>query len=313
MRSYITHYFILFLSFIFSLNSCSKLINDEYPEFEEIPTVNALLISGDTIKVHVSLSVTIDTTEIKYIDNADVIITSSQGELDTLELLSRGLYISDMIVKEGVEYRMEVQIEGFGKVFGSDKVPTSVSAKIFDHTNHYRYDEEGSFTEGIGIKFYDNPNTIDYYEIALINEDSYSSSASLVSPYNDNSAIILNEGFEPYSTPTLVFSDQLMEDTAISLYLDYYQGQHTSGYGKDSLVQIFDEHTMILEFRHISEEYYNYKKDFYFYKQNRYPGFVEGTATTYPVYTNIENGLGIIGTYSFTRDSIWIPEEHLTL
>ena len=164
--------------------------------------------------------------------------------------------------------------------------------------------------EGIGIEFYDNPETDDYYELVLIKEEyDY---AYAVSAYNDNSAIILNEGFEPYTTGSLVFNDQLMDDSNISLYLDFDQGYHVRDYG-DSLVQIFNEHTIILELRHISEEYYYYKKHYYLYSKDRYPSFVEGTASTYPLYSNMENGIGIIGAYSLTRDSIWIPEEHLKL
>ncbi|MEX0987078.1 MAG: DUF4249 family protein [Bacteroidales bacterium] len=291
-----------------STYSCTKLISDEFPEFEEIPTVNALIEAGEIIKVHVSLSGKIDTTEIKAIDNATVILKSNQVVIDTLDKVNKGLYTSNYVAKEGVRYDIEVLLEGFDIIHGSDMVPKLVSAEIFEHTNQFRYDEEGNFTEGIGIKFYDNPNSIDYYEISLIRKKH--GSAYYVYPYNNNAPIILNEGFEPYTTPSLVFSDQLIQDSVIRLFLDFYQGLTIRNHG-DSLVQIFDAHTMVLEFRHISENYYNYKKHFYLYSKDRYPGFIEGTASYYQNYSNVENGLGIIGAFSVTRDSIWIPEEHL--
>lgn len=296
--------------FLYSSYSCSKLISDKFPEFEETPTVNALLEAGKNIKVHVSLSGKIDTTEIKFIDNATVILKANQDVIDTLDFLNKGLYCSDYIAKEGIRYDIEVLIEGFEMIYGSDMVPKSVSAEIFEHTNQYRYDEEGSFTEGIGIKFYDNPNSINYYEVSLIKKEY--NSAYYVYPYNDNSPIVLNEGFEPYTTPSLVFSDQLIQDSVVRLFLDFYQGYSIRDYG-DSLVQIFEEHDMVLEFRHISENYYNFKKHFYLYSKKRYPGFVEGTASYHHNYSNVKNGFGIIGAYSVTRDSIWIPEEHLQL
>ena len=248
---------LFFLTLISGTLSCSKLISDEFPEFNEVPTVNSLIIAGEYIKVHVSLAEKIDSTYLTLINNAEVLLTSSQGEKDTLELVSNGLYRSDFIAQQGLAYTIEVQIDGFDRIVGSDSVPIPVAGKIFDHTNQYRYNEEGNFMEGIGIEFYDNPETDDYYELVLIKaEYDY---AHAVSAYNDNSAIILNEGFEPYTTGSLVFSDQLMDDSNISLYLDFYQGAEVSDYG-DSLVQTFNEHTIILELRHISEEYYYYKK-----------------------------------------------------
>ncbi len=296
---------------LYTICSCSKLISDEFPNYDELPTVNALLVAGEPIKVHVSLAERIDTTILTIINDAFVVIHSQQEGIDTLYYIGGGLYKSVFIAKQGYAYTIETLIDGFDKIIGSDSVPHRVNAKISDHTNYYRYDEEGNFTEGIEIEFYDDPNTTDFYEIAIIREE-YSSSY-YVYPYSENTPIILNEGYEPYTTPSLVFSDQLMGDSIIRIYFDFYQGMHISDFGNDSLVQIFDEHAMKLEFRHVSESYYNYKKHFYFYEKDRYPGFVEGTASTYPIYSNMENGFGIIGAYSITRDSIWIPEEHMPL
>ena len=288
--------------------SCTELITSEFPDFKEAPTINALLITGKIIKVHVSLAEKNDTTFISLIDDARVIIKSDIGETDTLSLVSHGLYTSDLVAQAGVNYSIVVSIEGFEKISSSTKVLPPVHAKIVYHSNQYSYNEEGSYMEGLGIEFYDNPNSTDFYEIALIKRRN--SSLNYVSAYNRNSVILLSEGFEPYSTSTLLLSDKLMKDSIINLILDY----STDGYGmrcysNDSCVNHFDEHIMILELRHISESYYKYKKSFYMYEKERYPSFVEGTASTYPLFTNVDNGYGIFGSYSLTIDSLYIPQE----
>ncbi len=70
---------------------------------------------------------------------------------------------------------------------------------------------------------------------------------------------------------------------------------------------------MILEFRHVSRDYYHYKKHFYLYEKNRYPFFVEGTTTGFPIYSNIENGMGIMAGYAWSIDSIFVEEEKIFL
>jgi len=297
---------------IFIIASCSKLISDEFPDFNEIPTINSIIVAGEPIKIHVSLAEKIDSSYLTLVNTAVVILTSNQAETDTLSLIDDGLYISDIVARHGHTYYFEVIIEGFDSIFGSDSVMMSeVEARIFFHTHQYRYNEEGQFMEGIGIEFRDNPNTVDYYEIALI-QSKNANNNHLVSPYNENSKIILNEGFEPYSTPTLLFTDQLISDSVVRLYLDFYK----SGHGKwcitnDSCFHRFGGYTMKLEFRHVSESYYHYMKSYYFYEKARYPGFIEGTATTYPLYTNVENGYGIIASYAYTIDSLNVPLEYV--
>jgi len=51
----------------------------------------------------------------------------------------------------------------------------------------------------------------------------------------------------------------------------------------------------------------------YFYENSSYSDFIEGTATVYPIYSNVENGLGILASYSSSVDSIFVEEEKIIL
>jgi len=87
------------------------------------------------------------------------------------------------------------------------------------------------------------------------------------------------------------------------MVLDFTTGKHTSCIG-DQCYLIFDPYTVIVELRHVSNAYYRFKKSFYFYKDARYADFVNGLPIAYPLYSNVENGYGILASYSSTVDSV---------
>ena len=132
-----------------------------------------------------------------------------------------------------------------------------------------------------------------------------------VSAFDETSEVLLNEGLEPYSTESLVFSDKMMEESNISMTLDFEGAHGPHCYYRDSCVFKVYEHAVIVELRHISREYYMFKKDFYFYEKNLYPQFTEGTASAFSLYSNIENGMGIFAGYTASVDSIWVPDARI--
>ena len=99
-----------------------------------------------------------------------------------------------------------------------------------------------------------------------------------------------------------------MEESNISTTLDFEGANSQYCYSWDSCVYEVYEHAVIVELRHISREYYMFKKDFYFYEKNLYPQFTEGTASAFSIYSNIENGMGIFAGYTVSVDSIWVPD-----
>ncbi len=287
--------------------SCARLISDEFPDFEDLPAVNCMLVSGDSLTLHVSLAQKLDSTELTLIDDASVQLTQGESGSFQLSYQDNGIYTSNHLVEPKAAYQISVLLDGYPEILAHDSVPTTCDISILSQTNNARLDEEGYFDASIELGFTDDPETEDYYELLMYKRtDNYSGLTHL---FNEQSPILLNEGFEPYTTESLLFSDELMEGEEVKMNLFYSAPNSSGSYDNFRRYHEFQEHALIAEFRHVSKEYYLFMKSRYFYENTRYADFIEGTSTAYPIYSNVENGLGIVAAYSSSMDSIFIEAD----
>ncbi|MDA3823822.1 MAG: DUF4249 family protein [Bacteroidales bacterium] len=310
LSSIITSVFFPLLSALMILSSCVKLVSDEFPDYKAAPSLNCILVSGDSLSLQISLAEKIDLFDLALVENASVQVVQGQTGSFSLDYQDNGLYTSNTLVEPESPYQISVVIDGYPELYASDSVPTSCGISILSQTNTAKLNEDGFYMTGIEIEFNDDPLTKDYYEIIIYKrrEDNIFPSPA----FNEQSKILLNEGFEPYTTESLVFSDELIE--AENVYMNLIYGvDYNSGASGGIRYQTIREHTVIAELRHISKEYYLFKKSVYFYENSRYADFIEGTATVYPIYSNVENGLGILASYTSSRDSIFVEEEKIII
>ncbi len=305
------HYISIFAAvFILWGTSCAKLISDEFPDFKPIPTLNTILVEGKPILVHISLAEKIDTTDLDCINEAIVEVSSGSGEVEILEAIGQGFFRSAMVAQQRESYTCTALLDGYPELIASDTVPGIPRMHITSQTNYSRRNEEGVYMEGVSFEFYDNPGSDDFYEVIVRSKKREDISTQWA--FNEMSEILLNEGLEPYTTPTLVFNDELIKDSIQEMQLDFLEGYGTTCRG-DSCFQVFREHTIYVELRHVSREYYLYKKQFYLYEKGRYPYFVEGTGIALSFYSNIENGYGVMASYSCRIDSVFSPAEFIPI
>lgn len=287
---------------------CSTLISDEFPAYDTQPVLNSILVAGDSVRAHVSFAEKIDTTYLEGTDAAEVYYSSDQSDLLHLEHLDSGLYYHPHVTEPGEIVVLSAELPGHGEVRAMDTIPFLVPVEIVDHTNRARYNEDGNYMAGITLRFTDDPGTTDFYELVLRNREE--DQLWIKPAFNNNLDILLNEGIDPYSTSSLVFSDQLFEDAIVEMWLEFSaggSGKHC--YGADSCFEVFDAHTLIAELRHVSAAYYRFKKQFYLYEKARNTEFIEGTAVTISNYSNVENGLGIVASYASSVDSLFVPKD----
>lgn len=304
-------FFILsFLSAQLVLSSCVKLVSDDFPDYESIPSLNCILVSGDSLSLQISMAEKIGSFNLTLVDNAGVQVLKGISGGFAPDYQGNGLYTSSNMVVPGSPYQISVVIDGYPELHAYDSVPGPVGISILSQTNTAKINEDGYFMAGIELEFMDDPLTNDYYEIIIYKREEdnmYPSPA-----FNEHSKILLNEGFEPYTTESLVFSDELIGSENVYMNL-IYGVDYSTGAINGIRHQYIREHTVIVELRHISKEYYMFKKSVYFYENSRYADFIEGTAMVYPIYSNVENGFGILASYASRRDSVFVEEEKLFL
>ena len=235
-------------------------------------------------------------------------IFSGEAGIQTMMSYDSGLFYSSHLLEPGEIVELNAIIPGFDEISAIDTVPTAIQVAITDHTHLARYTDDGYVRAGMTIRFSDDPQTDDYYEL-LIKRRKRGQIYNLHA-FNDRLDILLNEGIDPYSTSSLLFSDALIERNVVEMSVDFSSTKGSSYcYGADSCYQFFEADTLFAELRHVSEAYYRYKKQFYLYEKTRNLEFVEGTATTISNFSNIKNGRGIVAAYAFSVDSLLVPRD----
>jgi hypothetical protein len=112
--------------------------------------------------------------------------------------------------------------------------------------------------------------------------------------------VLLAEGL-----PIAVFSTADIQDTTYTMQIDYTTG-HVRSIGGVSTTTLFP---LIVEFKTISYQYYQYLRQLYLYNSGRYPDFQFGAYKAFPLYSNVANGMGIVAGYSKYVSELIIPED----
>lgn len=284
-----------------SLSGCRELVQDEFPDFSPIPSLNSFIIADSIVKLNLSLADKLDSLPLTTVDNAAVELFID-GEFEEL-LTSRGngWYHSETKAKARSVYDCKVSIEGYDEVSCSETIPIADSILSIEHILNAGKDEEGISYPAIKVRFSNDPNSNRYYQIIIhIANDVYRRTAymkDIVDP------VLLSEGL-----PLLVFSNEKMEKDSYTMTINYSTGSHESSNGEPFRMKLFP---LIIELRSISANYYHYQRQLYLYEMGRYPEFGMGTSGVFPLHSNIENGYGIFAGYSTYFSDLIDPEDDL--
>lgn len=289
---------LIFLIFILlELYSCRELIHDEFPEFTPVPTVNSILVADSTVKVHVSLAGKLDINKLVLIDDAEVLLYVDGVYKETLTSFDEGMYLSSTVVEPLKTYHCEVSIPGYQTVSCSDDLPKPAIITDILHINKAGKDEEGQTYPAIRFTFKNNPGEKQYFEVVIrLIEHGHERLADLETITDP---LILNEGL-----PLALFSNSLINDSIYAMTINYFTGSAGSSNGGPIQTKLYP---FILEVRSVSYNYYQYVRQLYLYEKGRYPEFLAGSITAYPLYSNILGGNGIFAGYSFIQSDTIYP------
>lgn len=289
---------ILIAGIILPFTGCRELVQDEFPDFSPVPTVNSFLIADSLFKVHVSLAGKMDTVPLTLMDQATVSCFINDSLAGDLTPEGKGYYTGPIHVKAGSIYRLKITIPGYPEMTATDTIPELVRLTKIEHINEAGIDEEGHIYPAIRITFPVDPDRIQYFQVSInINDWKNNWRPTNFKDFSDT--VLLAEGL-----PIAVFSTGRIKDKSYTLKLDYTTGSYG---GIDGIIKTH-LYPLVVEFKTISWQYYQYLRQLYLYEIGRYPDFSFGPFHTFPLYSNVTNGMGIVAGYSVFKSEIITPE-----
>ena len=281
--------------------SCDIVVDLDIPEHERVLVVNSILTTDSMINASISHSVgAFDASSISYVNNATVEVYEDGvllGEMNEevsffynflYELDSTYVYNFNHNPVAGKIYSYEIAHPDYEAVRAETTVPAAVKLNVNDVTllseedyeKHYRV--RFSFNDAPEDNFYRlrlrNPNTYDGFDYFESNDASMISSAGVQS-----------DGATFYGDEAL-FDDEMFNGTKKEISIDFFD--YKSFWFEEEGIEV----QFILELTSVSESYYTYIRSLRAHYDNQDQFIFAGEPVQ--VFTNIENGLGVLGSMS---------------
>lgn len=287
---------------------CELVINVEQPPFQPSIVLGSFIGPDTTIMVNLSEDryVLERPDEFDPITGATVQLFEGNQLVGVLEEITTGQdsqfpiqnggrYGLDFRPSPGVEYRLEVEKEGFKSVQATEQLPAN--SPRFEVLNI----DQGQFSDTeIEIKIFDETGR-DYYEISAylsvntfsghyddvtqeFQVDSIWRSTNMLSMYTENIAV------EQHNSS--IFSDRLFDGRSYELDMETYLNVWVN-----PDVDVDPDPVLTIEVRRVSEAYFNY------INSSALQWWVDGDPFAEPVqaFSNVENGRGVFGSYVSSR------------
>ena len=290
--------------------SCDIVVDLDIPEHERVLVVNSILLTDSIINAYISHSVgAFDASSISYVNNATVEVYEDGvllGEMDEQasfsydssgELDSTYVYNFNQNPVAGKIYSYEIVHPDYEAVRAETTVPSAVKLNVNevtllseqDYDKHYRV--RFSFNDAPEDNFYRlrlrNPNTYSGFHYFESNDASMISSSGVQS---DGATFNGDEAF---------FDDKMFNGTEKEISIDFFD--YKSFWFEEEGIEV----QFILELTSVSESYYTYIRSLRAHFDNQDQFIFAGEPVQ--VFTNIENGLGVLGSMSLDTMLLELP------
>ncbi len=309
--------YILITLLLAVMFGCELVVDVDLPEFKPSLVVNSLLSPDDTvITVFVTENRHIldNAYDFKTVKNAKVEVFEDQQSIGVLTYSDgdRPGYYLEYKPKAGKTYRLDVSKDGFTKVSATTTIPLKEPIFYFESAS-MRKDEYGS--EEIRLDYIlEDPKGDDYYWIKLYANYSYYNSyydeekdSLITEKYTDWQewyyyllGADLNE-FEDYSLYEYT-TDELFDGSNKKFSIEF-----PDIYSYDSEDSKSDTSQFRLEIHRMTEAFYRYTTTSEIQYYNGDSPFSEPVK----VYSNIENGFGVLGSQIIGRKEFEIANGKL--
>ena len=284
--------------------SCDIVVDLDIPEHERVLVVNSILTTDSMINASISHSVgAFDASSISYVNNATVEVYEDGillGEMDEQvsysynymdELDSTYVYNFNQNPVAGKIYSYEIVHPDYEAARAETTIPAMVKLNVDDISLLSVQDFEKHYR--VRFSFNDPPEN-NFYRIRLLNPNAYydgldyfeSNDASIIS-----SGGIQSDGATFYGDEAL-FDDEMFNGTEKEISIDFFD--YKSLWFEEQ--NDYYETKYTLELTSISKSYYTYIRSLRAHYDNQDQFIFAGEPVQ--VFTNIENGLGVLGSMS---------------
>lgn len=306
--------FLYFFTLIILFTSCDIVVDLDIPEHERVLVVNSILTTDSMINASISHSLgAFDASSISYVNNATVEVYEDGillGEMDEQaslsynssgELDSTYAYNFNQNPVAGKIYSYEIVHPDYEAVRAETTVPAAVKLNVNDLTLLSEEDYEKHFR--VRFSFNDAPED-NFYRLRLRYQNEYydgfdyfeSNDASMIS-----SAGVQSDGATFYGDEAL-FDDDMFNGTEKEISIDFFD-YNKFFWGEEPDYDFETEYT--LELTSVSESYYIYIRSLRAHYDNQDQFIFAGEPVQ--VFTNIENGLGVLGSMSLDTVLLELP------
>jgi hypothetical protein len=308
------------------LAACETEIPFNGTETDPVLVVNCLPCTDSVIQANITSSrfFLSNENEFRVVSNATVALYVNGTFLENLTDLGQGMYRGQYVSKEGDAVRLNVSANGYLPVWTETTVPYKVSGYQIDSTitkseSTYivvpfgwpiQYDTTGMTYSDIHeykIHFSDVPAQSNYYRL-IVKQSTSAMGFEFVSYLSDFDDIVFGtkktnmDGMftESKQDRYNVFSDELIDGKAHTITVKALN-EHNSYYDRvDTTTYV---HRVIIDLQSISKDYYLYLKSLKALE-------IADPFMSEPVqiYTNVHDGLGIVGARSNQQKVFVLPE-----
>ena len=261
------------------LFSCVKTANIDIKGGENQIVVNATLCPDSAISLVLSKSKNVlDITDIEYVNSSNIYVYENNILVDTLKNKGNGKYIGNLKPIVNVAYTIKVKTISDQIAEGTDSIPELVKIQKIDTSKVFSSKSQLNCI----INFTDPINRDNYYLIKILSADKTNPQNVKTQDYicyDSNIIGSLNGG------NITIFNDSQFNGKAHSVVV-------SMPYSKNKKVYF--------QLWSISHTFYNYCTSLINNRANNGSLFAEQTQ----VISNVKGGLGIIGAYSLSKDSI---------
>lgn len=283
-----------------SFSSCEKTIDLDYPQYEKMVIVNGYLSPGDPVKIWLNYSNSYteeESTQFEPIKDAEVKLYED-GEFlcrlpyaDSVDNIGdKAMYLNRNHQPSTCKtYKLEVKVPGKELVTAQTRIPERQALDV----------HPASKSTYFSMSIWDDPNQNNYYLFHSNKGYTYrwDTVKRNVNVYIETYDPVVDNGEGLISQDFLIFTDDLMTNEAYNLSFRLNTMEFDTVYAMYDFYSITRDaylyHKTALE--QVDDEEFPFQDDFYI-----------PISEPKPVYTNINNGMGIFAGVNGVRDTVMV-------